>query len=740
MDECPSCGLDRIIIELEEMDGDVDTDKLDDMLEDEEGIEMVFQCPICDKEVEGDIDTCPNCGAIFADDDSLLHEELELSDEEIDKELGLDEELELFVEEEIETDDDSEEEDLELSIDDELDLDEELDLMEDTEIEDELDLTDEDDALEPEDLDLLLGRIKEEGDTISETKVTVPDELHEMSEEANNMVNQLKKQNISVDMMEKLLEESLSMQNEGDYDGAERMVLESIKLGEGMKNFIKEADEIKKEIEEFERRGWDPDPLRKGLESAKRNVESGLMNKGFEKLDKIKDEIKEKKQEFSTLSQRKKEINSVVSDLNSILNAAKMVKLPLKAERKLISNALVASKTGDVNKALEWLLKSRDSSTKKIDKQISGELKDLEDRIQDDPQMEKFEDVLLDVRDAKVDGDYTKAADQLKKLKSELAKGYPGEKKKLSVLKDYVNKASYLDIDTDEIEEDLEEAIVAANNGDTSSYEVHLTMVEKGLKKKLPRGLQKIMKKGLSELEEAKEKGESISKAVTHLKQANLMIKKKEYFKALDHMYTFEKLLGKDPEEKKTEVVTVKKSVKKPEKKEEKTITVDRRKKGRKKQSIPSNMEPGSTYLMIEKKPDSSFKAFSKILEQDMRGLCITRQYPVKVKSKYDLGSEVVILWLSNIDQKNAYKPKNLEKLSLEIEKFLFKEKALILLDGLEYLISNNDFRTVFHLIQSLKDQVAVSGSIFIITASPNTLEEHQLDLLETEVDTTYRL
>jgi hypothetical protein len=70
------------------------------------------------------------------------------------------------------------------------------------------------------------------------------------------------------------------------------------------------------------------------------------------------------------------------------------------------------------------------------------------------------------------------------------------------------------------------------------------------------------------------------------------------------------------------------------------------------------------------------------------------------------------------------------------MEQFLSKgEGGLILLSGIEYLITNNNFLTVLRLIQSLRDQVAVSNSILIIPVNPSTLEGSQLKLLEREVD-----
>jgi archaellum biogenesis ATPase FlaH len=60
---------------------------------------------------------------------------------------------------------------------------------------------------------------------------------------------------------------------------------------------------------------------------------------------------------------------------------------------------------------------------------------------------------------------------------------------------------------------------------------------------------------------------------------------------------------------------------------------------------------------------------------------------------------------------------------------------VIILLDGLEYLITNNSFATVMRLLQSLKDQVAIHQSILVIAVNPSTLESHQLNLLEKEID-----
>jgi len=152
------------------------------------------------------------------------------------------------------------------------------------------------------------------------------------------------------------------------------------------------------------------------------------------------------------------------------------------------------------------------------------------------------------------------------------------------------------------------------------------------------------------------------------------------------------------------------------------------------KKTLPDEITKSSTYLIKEEDSDMSFDLFKKILETDEIGLCVTRDYPDKIKEKYDL-EEVDMIWLSNVDREDVIRPKSLEKLSLALENFLAKSGGVILFNGLEYLITNNDFRTVLHLVQSIKDQVAINRSILIIPVNPTILEENQLDQINGVVD-----
>jgi hypothetical protein len=148
-------------------------------------------------------------------------------------------------------------------------------------------------------------------------------------------------------------------------------------------------------------------------------------------------------------------------------------------------------------------------------------------------------------------------------------------------------------------------------------------------------------------------------------------------------------------------------------------------------------LERSFSYLVEEDRPETSYNLFISTLRKGMKGYCITRNYPAKIRSKFDL-RDVPIVWLSNVGRDNAIRPKDLEKLSLSLEQFLSQpDGGIVLLDGLEYLITNNNFITVLRLIQSLRDQVAINQSILLMAVNRSTLESHQLNLLEREVDHT---
>jgi small GTP-binding protein len=145
-----------------------------------------------------------------------------------------------------------------------------------------------------------------------------------------------------------------------------------------------------------------------------------------------------------------------------------------------------------------------------------------------------------------------------------------------------------------------------------------------------------------------------------------------------------------------------------------------------------SELKPGLAYIIKEETPNQSFQIFKSLFQQTKHGLCISRIHPSRLKEEFQI-KDVPIYWLSSgtHKQKNVVAPKFLPQLNTILIDFIKKtENAVIILEGIEYLIEQNDFKTVLSLIHSLNDHIMGSNARVIIPIDPLILKEHEMHML----------
>jgi hypothetical protein len=146
------------------------------------------------------------------------------------------------------------------------------------------------------------------------------------------------------------------------------------------------------------------------------------------------------------------------------------------------------------------------------------------------------------------------------------------------------------------------------------------------------------------------------------------------------------------------------------------------------------HLDPGSTYLVLEDRAERSFEIFQDTVTHGTRGLCITRQIPKKVQRTYGL-QKTPILWLSrNAEGGEVLRPTPAEGIFLAIEHFATSApSSVILLDGLEYLVSHNDFRSILALVNDLTEIIAMANAVLLVPVNPEALEPREIALLRRE-------
>jgi small GTP-binding protein len=146
-------------------------------------------------------------------------------------------------------------------------------------------------------------------------------------------------------------------------------------------------------------------------------------------------------------------------------------------------------------------------------------------------------------------------------------------------------------------------------------------------------------------------------------------------------------------------------------------------------------VKPGGSYLIKEEKPVKSFNIFKSVMEAGNKGLCITRTHPNMVLNDYKL-KDVPCMWLtSSKTDANALAPTFLPKIVTVISEYIQENNnSIILLEGIEYLIDQNDFKSVLRMIHSINDAIMGSSSILLIPLDTQILDTKELHTLSRDL------
>jgi hypothetical protein len=132
--------------------------------------------------------------------------------------------------------------------------------------------------------------------------------------------------------------------------------------------------------------------------------------------------------------------------------------------------------------------------------------------------------------------------------------------------------------------------------------------------------------------------------------------------------------------------------------------------------------EPGHCYLVEEERPMYSNVLLSRKMDEGYKGLVITRMNPKRIRDEFKVEPE--ILWLT--DKESTQEKTVAPSLELIIH---------IVLDGIQYLISNTSFEAVIRMVRNLADEISESDDILAISVSPETLKPQELSILEREME-----
>ncbi len=142
-------------------------------------------------------------------------------------------------------------------------------------------------------------------------------------------------------------------------------------------------------------------------------------------------------------------------------------------------------------------------------------------------------------------------------------------------------------------------------------------------------------------------------------------------------------------------------------------------------------VERGFIYLVKEKRPYVAFQMFNEATSKGAKGMLVVREHPDRMMQLYKFDARK-ILWLTRRVGKDHADPTELSLLSHKISRFVDESgRSVVLLEGLEYMITQNDFETVLRFVDHLHDFVLAHDCAVIVVVDPRVLSTRELALLE---------
>ncbi len=150
---------------------------------------------------------------------------------------------------------------------------------------------------------------------------------------------------------------------------------------------------------------------------------------------------------------------------------------------------------------------------------------------------------------------------------------------------------------------------------------------------------------------------------------------------------------------------------------------------------IKHKIPQGKSFIIYEQKYGKSFEIFKDLVTHNISGLAITRTPPGNIKKSFGL-EKTPFIWLSKIEGQNTISPIYLNSLMNLITDFVNKGKdSVVILEGLEYLIAQNNFEIVLKFIQALRDFLLIENSRLIVPLNKETFTQKELAQLEKELE-----
>ncbi len=131
------------------------------------------------------------------------------------------------------------------------------------------------------------------------------------------------------------------------------------------------------------------------------------------------------------------------------------------------------------------------------------------------------------------------------------------------------------------------------------------------------------------------------------------------------------------------------------------------------------------SYLVREARGERVFQLLQELTAKEARPLCISRTHPRDLAASFGLDAGSCV-WLSRQQGKGVAcaSPTDLVGLTTSIHRHLEPGNAAVVVEGLEYLVTQNGFPAVLRFVQTIHEKAVLKDSYVLVSANPEAFKD----------------
>ena len=144
-------------------------------------------------------------------------------------------------------------------------------------------------------------------------------------------------------------------------------------------------------------------------------------------------------------------------------------------------------------------------------------------------------------------------------------------------------------------------------------------------------------------------------------------------------------------------------------------------------------LEPGNICIIMSKRAELAFRLYSSFVERGRDVAVFARMHPERLEKEYGVPRSSVT-WLSNVNGQGVVAPQSMGILTDSIVRLYERSPPpTVILEGLEYLMAQNDFGKVLKMYDFLYEVVALRQGLLVLPIDPQAFSEKELAYLTRE-------